>query len=124
MKKYKVIKEFPGLKVGDILAEETEANFYINVKEEADISEDFESIFINSVALSKDIVENEPEYFELIVENKRANEIDNLLNDMGKVAALFEADKVTAINEYHINIIDQVLDNINQDMQLISSFIK
>ena len=120
--KYKVIKEFPGLKVGDVLIEEEGTGFYINKKEEVDISEDNESLYINSVAFSKDIVENEKEFFEP-VETKRDTK-DSIIDEMAQVASLLEADLITAINEYHFNLISEMIEKVYKDINLLSKHLK
>ena len=96
MKQYKVIKEFPGLKVGDILTEDTGTGFFVNEKDEFEVGEGVESMYVNTVAINKAAIEeNIGEYFEEII----SEELDEPLtpkqariNDMMQVAAYLEAD--------------------------------
>jgi len=126
--RYKVVKEFPGLKVGDILTEEEGTGFYVNKKEDLDVSETSEELYINSVALSKSIVESERAYFAPIAEKKKVVEkvptkvdrMQKVIDEMSQVAAMFEADLVTAINDYHYNLITKVISEVYEDIDMLT----
>ena len=137
---YKVIKEFPGLKVGDLLIEEEGTGFYVNNKEDIDIAENSESVYINSVAIRKEIVEAEKDYFEPVVEkaivsptteevakakrDKAKKEVlEKEINDMMQVASIIESDLVLAINDYHHGILADALSRVYAEVNILSKFL-
>jgi len=119
---YRVVKEFPGLEVGDILRKEDSENFYVNRKENSDISETSESIYINSVALGKEVVEGDNEFFEAVLENEveKVSKLDRQIDDIMQVASLLEADLITALNEYHKEMIQESLRKAYEDANFLS----
>jgi len=125
--KYEVIKEFPGLKIGDILTEEEGTGFYVNRKEDVDVSEAAESVYINSIALSKDVVENEKEYFRPVVEMKPKEEVkklsekDKKINDIMQVATYLESDLLMAVNPYHEELLGEMINRAYRDASLLQS---
>ena len=116
MKRFEVIKEFPGLKVGDILIEDEGTDFYINYKEELDVSETSEKLYVNTVALNKDaVLQNVGEYFKEIIDEKEEQE-SSLITDMTQTASYLEGDLIMAINDYHREKLQQMLDIVYTDI--------
>ena len=127
MKQFKVIKEFPGLKVGDILTEDPGSGFYINYIENIDSTEDSQSIFVNSVALNESaVVENLGEYFEELPIEKEPEETEQekLLSQMTQTAAYLENDVSMAINNYHREITLNTLNTVYHDISMLEQIIK
>lgn len=125
MKKFKVIKEFPGLQVGDIIYEDSGSGFYVNTIEEYDSSEEAESLYSNTVAINKEaVMANVGEYFEEITEEKvdeASTPVADLVDEMSSVAAYLESDSIMAINNYHKKVIDWMLQKVYSDIELLTS---
>jgi len=118
MKQYKVIKEFPGLKVGDILNEDEGTGFFVNYKAEVDLGDDFEGNYINSVAINKAAIEeNVGEYFEEIaIEEEPVTPTQERINEIMRVASYLEADLITAINGYHSELLGEMINRAYRDV--------
>jgi len=125
--RYKVIQEFPGLKVGDIAVKE--GDFYTFESTEEDYSEDREIIRINSVALGQEVVEGSPEFFEALEEVEEVEEtpsnkrVEELINDVMQVASLLEGDLVCSINEYHSERIQEMINKAYDDANFLSTLL-
>ena len=120
--KYKVIQDFPGLSIGDTLT--LNGDFYTSTSREVDIAEGSETVYIGSTVLGKDVVEGNSEFFTQL--NNIETAIDPRLlklDEMGQVAAVLEADLVTAMNEYHHDVLQRVIGEVYNEINLLAKFV-
>lgn len=124
--KYKVIKEFPGLSVGSVLTIDEDKNYYISTNESVDVSENKELVSINTVVFSKEIVENNKDFFEPMPEEIAKEEpttLDSLINEIAQVASILESDLIMATNVYHVSIIEKMLNEVYEDLALLNKLL-
>lgn len=92
---YKVIKEYPGLAVDDILLFDEDAGFYINTATKEEVNESALAFYSNTVALSQFIVEGSPDYFAPVLER---SEVEPVVKE-GPAKEQYEADLASNIEE-------------------------
>ena len=74
MNKIKVIKEFPGVEVGDVLEYSEATNLYEIIKENVEIGEDYEDESFSAVSYSPEIIEdNMGIYFDRVFDKPEAD---------------------------------------------------
>jgi len=79
--------------------------------------------------LSKEIVETERAYFAPIAEEKKVVEtpvspITLAVDEMSQVLSMLEADKITALNNYHMSLLNEMIDKVQSDIQLLTKYSK
>ena len=125
LKSYSVVKEFPGLEIGDIITEQEGTGFYINHTEETSEENGTTNIFANSIAINEAaVLANVGEYFvEVLDDEKEAplSPVQIKTNDMMQVAGLLESDLVMATSEYHVKVLQDAIAAIYNEVELLNS---
>ena len=120
MNKIKVIKEFPGVEVGDVLEYSEATNLYEIIKENVEIGEDYEDESFSAVSYSPEIIEdNMGIYFDRVFDKPETDfQPKSIVEIVAKRTELLDSldgemyDEDRKISYAIIDTIDWILGNI------------
>jgi len=120
MNKIKVIKEFPGVEVGDVLEYSEATNLYEIIKENVEIGEDYEDESFSAVSYSPEIIEDSMGiYFDRVFDKPETDfQPKSIVEIVAKRTELLDSldgemyDEDRKISYAIIDTIDWILGNI------------